>query len=284
VTIDDVPARYHLLGRTGLRVSPLALDAMTFGDGGWHAGAGTARSIFTRYVEAGGNFIDTAGAYRGRGERGTAGHVHEGDRHPGPAGGRDQVHCREYAWRPEFRRQRAQEHAGLAGGLAAPATGPRPTWTTEPSAPKTYSASSKTASSPAATRSARPVRDRGTGAAALYRPRLRDRWLRRRKYAPDVLGATDVYASISNQCSPSRPGRRPVSGHHAGPPGPASRSHRLRRARPRRVRPRRPGRISYDAEHSDRFTGAGRRGDQRAGRLGAGVSARIRCGRPGLPW
>jgi aryl-alcohol dehydrogenase-like predicted oxidoreductase len=36
---------------------------MTFGDGGWHAGADTARSIFTRYVEAGGNFIDTAGAY-----------------------------------------------------------------------------------------------------------------------------------------------------------------------------------------------------------------------------
>lgn len=32
---------------------------MIFGDGGWHAGAGTARSIFTRYMEAGGNFIDT---------------------------------------------------------------------------------------------------------------------------------------------------------------------------------------------------------------------------------
>jgi aryl-alcohol dehydrogenase-like predicted oxidoreductase len=63
VTIDDAPARYRLLGRTGLRVSPLALGAMTFGNGGWQAGAGAARSIFTRYVEAGGNFIDTAGVY-----------------------------------------------------------------------------------------------------------------------------------------------------------------------------------------------------------------------------
>jgi aryl-alcohol dehydrogenase-like predicted oxidoreductase len=63
VTIDDAPARYRLLGRTGLRVSPLALGAMTFGDGGWQAGADAARSIFARYVEAGGNFIDTAGVY-----------------------------------------------------------------------------------------------------------------------------------------------------------------------------------------------------------------------------
>jgi aryl-alcohol dehydrogenase-like predicted oxidoreductase len=36
---------------------------MTFGDGGWHARTEAARSILTRYVEAGGNFIDTAGNY-----------------------------------------------------------------------------------------------------------------------------------------------------------------------------------------------------------------------------
>lgn len=57
--------RYHLLGRTGLRVSPIALGAMTFGEGGWHAGEDTARSIFLRYLEAGGNFIDTADIYAG---------------------------------------------------------------------------------------------------------------------------------------------------------------------------------------------------------------------------
>ncbi|TKA10632.1 aldo/keto reductase [Actinacidiphila oryziradicis] len=38
---------------------------MTFGEGGWHAGEDTARSIFLRYLEAGGNFIDTADIYAG---------------------------------------------------------------------------------------------------------------------------------------------------------------------------------------------------------------------------
>lgn len=60
MTGTAVLARYHLLGRTGLRVSPLALGAMTFGEGGWHAGEDTARSLFRRYLEAGGNFVDTA--------------------------------------------------------------------------------------------------------------------------------------------------------------------------------------------------------------------------------
>jgi aryl-alcohol dehydrogenase-like predicted oxidoreductase len=57
--------RYHLLGRTGLRVAPIALGALTFGAGGWHAGEDTARSIFLRYLEAGGNFVDTAINYAG---------------------------------------------------------------------------------------------------------------------------------------------------------------------------------------------------------------------------
>ena len=57
---DDAFRRYHLLGHTGLRVSPLALGALTFGEGGWRAGEDAARSIFLRYLEAGGNFLDTA--------------------------------------------------------------------------------------------------------------------------------------------------------------------------------------------------------------------------------
>jgi aryl-alcohol dehydrogenase-like predicted oxidoreductase len=57
--------RYHLLGRTGLRVAPIALGALTFGEGGWHAGEEAARSVFRRYVEAGGNFVDTAINYAG---------------------------------------------------------------------------------------------------------------------------------------------------------------------------------------------------------------------------
>lgn len=52
------------LGRSGLRVSPLCLGTMTFGtDWGWGSEEGTARAVFDRYVDAGGNFIDTADGY-----------------------------------------------------------------------------------------------------------------------------------------------------------------------------------------------------------------------------
>ena len=55
---------YRLLGRSGLRVSPLALGTMTFGtDWGWGADAQEARRIFDVYVDRGGNFIDTANQY-----------------------------------------------------------------------------------------------------------------------------------------------------------------------------------------------------------------------------
>ncbi len=55
---------YHLLGRTGLRVSPLALGTMTFGkEWGWGSSEDTAREIFNAYIAAGGNFVDTADMY-----------------------------------------------------------------------------------------------------------------------------------------------------------------------------------------------------------------------------
>ena len=57
---------YALLGRSGLRVSPLCLGTMTFGtEWGWGADAETSRAQFLRYVEAGGNFVDTADGYTG---------------------------------------------------------------------------------------------------------------------------------------------------------------------------------------------------------------------------
>ncbi|BAV99660.1 aldo/keto reductase [Lysobacter enzymogenes] len=57
---------YRLLGRSGLRVSPLSLGAMTFGtDWGWGADEAEARRIFDAYLERGGNFIDTANQYTG---------------------------------------------------------------------------------------------------------------------------------------------------------------------------------------------------------------------------
>jgi aryl-alcohol dehydrogenase-like predicted oxidoreductase len=58
--------RYKIFGRrTGLRVSELALGAGNFGTR-WGHGAerGEAKKVFDRYVEAGGNFIDTADSYQ----------------------------------------------------------------------------------------------------------------------------------------------------------------------------------------------------------------------------
>ncbi|MFT2016763.1 aldo/keto reductase [Streptomyces sp. 796.1] len=55
---------YRLLGRSGLRVSPLALGTATFGTAwGWGADQDEARRLFDHYVEQGGNFIDTANVY-----------------------------------------------------------------------------------------------------------------------------------------------------------------------------------------------------------------------------
>jgi aryl-alcohol dehydrogenase-like predicted oxidoreductase len=55
---------YYTLGRSGLRVSRLAIGTMTFGtEWGWGADENTARQLFNTYVDAGGNFIDTADLY-----------------------------------------------------------------------------------------------------------------------------------------------------------------------------------------------------------------------------
>src|ERR1700742_2254594 len=56
--------QYLTLGRSGLRVSPLCLGAMTFGeDLGWGTSVEESERIIDRYVELGGNFIDTANFY-----------------------------------------------------------------------------------------------------------------------------------------------------------------------------------------------------------------------------
>jgi len=63
MTIDSL-ATYSLLGRSGLRVSPICLGAMTFGtDWGWGAPRDTVFAMLDRYVAAGGNFVDTADIY-----------------------------------------------------------------------------------------------------------------------------------------------------------------------------------------------------------------------------
>ena len=55
----------HTLGRSGLAVSKLALGAMTFGNKTWGSSDEVSQAVFHAYVEAGGNFVDTADVYSG---------------------------------------------------------------------------------------------------------------------------------------------------------------------------------------------------------------------------
>lgn len=58
--------QYRLLGRSGVRVSPISLGAMTFGtDWGWGADRDEVARILDTYLDRGGNFVDTADVYTG---------------------------------------------------------------------------------------------------------------------------------------------------------------------------------------------------------------------------
>jgi len=66
---------YFTLGRSGLRVSRLALGTMTFRNTTWGCDDATARSLFARYLDRGGNFIDTADVYGGGGSESLLGEL-----------------------------------------------------------------------------------------------------------------------------------------------------------------------------------------------------------------
>lgn len=56
--------KYKLLGKSGLKVSELALGTMTFGEEwGWGASKEQSMKMFDAFADAGGNFIDTAETY-----------------------------------------------------------------------------------------------------------------------------------------------------------------------------------------------------------------------------
>lgn len=56
--------KYKLFGRSGLRVSELCLGTMTFGDvHDWSSNKDESRKVFDTFVQAGGNFLDTANFY-----------------------------------------------------------------------------------------------------------------------------------------------------------------------------------------------------------------------------
>ncbi len=54
---------YRMLGSSGLKVSPLCLGTMNFGNDTWGADEATSLAILEDYLERGGNFIDTANRY-----------------------------------------------------------------------------------------------------------------------------------------------------------------------------------------------------------------------------
>jgi predicted aldo/keto reductase-like oxidoreductase len=59
-TLEEQGMEYRRLGNTGLMVSELCLGCMTFGR---EAGEEAAREIVGRFLDAGGNFVDTADVY-----------------------------------------------------------------------------------------------------------------------------------------------------------------------------------------------------------------------------
>ncbi len=67
--MSDRLDNYRLLGRSGLRVSPLSLGAMTFGvsPDEWGTPEDEAGRMLDHYMDRGGNFIDTANFYGGMG-------------------------------------------------------------------------------------------------------------------------------------------------------------------------------------------------------------------------
>jgi aryl-alcohol dehydrogenase-like predicted oxidoreductase len=68
---------YVTLGRSGLRVSPFCLGTMTFGeDLGWGSSVEDSQAVLDRFIERGGNFIDTANLYtKGHSEKIIGDHV-----------------------------------------------------------------------------------------------------------------------------------------------------------------------------------------------------------------
>src|SRR3984893_1654038 len=73
--------RYKLLGKSGLRVSELCLGTMTFGeDWGWGSSREESRKVYDTFLEAGGNFIDTANVYTNGTSEGLLGEFLQGQR------------------------------------------------------------------------------------------------------------------------------------------------------------------------------------------------------------
>src|SRR5215813_9653460 len=57
-------SNYVTIGHSGLRVSPLCLGTMTFGEElGWGTTVAETEAMLSRFLDRGGNFLDTANRY-----------------------------------------------------------------------------------------------------------------------------------------------------------------------------------------------------------------------------
>ena len=110
---------YRHLGRTGIRVTDLCLGAMTFGR---EATEDDSRAMLDRYLEAGGNFVDTANVYAGGASEEILGRVFA--ERPGPTRRHRARHEGPHAdgRRDQRRRRIAPKHPGVGRAFtAAPA-------------------------------------------------------------------------------------------------------------------------------------------------------------------
>ncbi len=72
--------KYRYLGRSGLLVSRICLGTMTFGNTEWGCDQKTASRIVDAFIDAGGNFIDTADMYSAGGSEEMLGKAIQGKR------------------------------------------------------------------------------------------------------------------------------------------------------------------------------------------------------------
>ena len=114
---------YVTLGRSGLRVSPFCLGAMTFGeDWGWGSSVAESEAIIDRFIERGGNFIDTANVYtKGHSEKIIGDFIGRDRRQARPRRHRHQVLRQPVSRRSQRRRRRAQDDRRGVRAVAAPA-------------------------------------------------------------------------------------------------------------------------------------------------------------------
>ena len=68
--------RYKVLGKSGVRISEVALGTMTFGeDWGWGASTDVSARMLDLFADAGGNVVDTADVYTNGTGEGARAHV-----------------------------------------------------------------------------------------------------------------------------------------------------------------------------------------------------------------